>query len=181
MRHSQTTIANGIPIIDLHPSNERRDGGVVRAWDEHLPRFSDGEAPGEEAEAEEARRRQGRQSRKSRGSPPCSTSHVWRCEEELGEAGSNVRRSSGRRAAAAMVKQLVPLLDIFHAAARGGAWGGGRQRPWWSGDSLARSPVGRQPRRRRAATRPPLEPRRRKRAREREEAQRQWVSVERHR
>jgi hypothetical protein len=97
MRHSQTTIANGIPIIDLHPSNERRNGGVVRAQDEHLPRFSDEEAPGEEAEAEEARGRRGRQSRKSRGSPPYSTSHAQRCEEELGEAGSNVRRSSGRR------------------------------------------------------------------------------------
>jgi hypothetical protein len=51
--------------------------------------------------------------------------------------------------------------------ARGGARGGGRQRPWWSGASPVRSPVGRQPRRKRAVRRPPPEPRRRKCARER--------------
>jgi hypothetical protein len=37
--------------------DERHDGGVARSRDEHLPRFSGGEAPGEEAE--EARRCRG--------------------------------------------------------------------------------------------------------------------------
>jgi hypothetical protein len=36
----------------------------------------------------------------------------------------NMRRSSGRRVVAAMVDQLVPLLNISHMAARGGAWCG---------------------------------------------------------
>jgi hypothetical protein len=91
------------------------------------------------------------------------------------EAGSGTRRSSGRRVTVAMVEQLVPLLDISHAAARGGARGGGRQRPWWSRASPARSPVGLQLRRRRAARRPP---RSRGGSCEREEAQGEWVSTE---
>jgi hypothetical protein len=36
--------------------------------------------------------------------PPCSTSHARRREEELGESGGGVRRSSGRQAVAAMVE-----------------------------------------------------------------------------
>jgi hypothetical protein len=36
----------------------------------------------------------------------------------------NMRRSSGRRVVAAMVEQLVPLLNISHTATRGGAWCG---------------------------------------------------------
>jgi hypothetical protein len=55
-------------------------------------------------------------------------------KEELGEAGGGTRRSSGRLTTMAMVEQLVPL-DISRAAARGGAQGGGQQRPWWSGGS----------------------------------------------
>jgi hypothetical protein len=69
--------------------NERRDGGVTRSRDEHLPRFSSGEAPGEEDEAEEARRRQGGWSQRSReGARGDALGGGRRHEEELEEAGS---------------------------------------------------------------------------------------------
>jgi hypothetical protein len=57
---------NRSPSISI-PSDKRMSDVMVGQWarDEHLPRFSDGEAPGEESEAEEARRHRGGRSQRS--------------------------------------------------------------------------------------------------------------------
>jgi hypothetical protein len=59
------------------------------------------------------------------GSPP-TTQHLPRsaCDEDLGEAG--VGGHGG---------EAHPLLDISHAAARGGPPGDGWRQPWWSSSS----------------------------------------------
>jgi hypothetical protein len=79
----------------------------------------------------------------------------------------DARRSSGRRATAAMVSNSSPYSTSpvrWHEEELGG---GGRQQPRWSEASPTRSSISRQPRRRIAARRPPPEPRRRKCTRER--------------
>jgi hypothetical protein len=134
---------NRSPSISI-PSDERTSGATVGS---RGPRMS--------TSIDLAMERRPTRKPKLRRRVDIEVGGVGGVKEELGEAGSGTRRSSGRRVTVAMVEHLVPLLDISHAAARGGARGGGRQRPWWSGASPTRSPVGLQPRRRRAARRPP--------------------------